>query len=264
MRRSGGITEAGGGQAGDAETAHGLVRDRLLDFTLRRPVVGLSLVRGPGGAEAGAYEFEQEWAMPFMRAGASAVVGPRWPALDEADQLFYSAFYRELNGLAPVAVAVWRARSEVRRAFPHRSDWLAYAHFGHPWCKPYFVEHSEGFILFEVIGHPEEEPFDAGREYRFRASYRAEAPAWYNGRLQHTEREAEADAKITVLVSSLLDSGVQKCELERVPATGDYQKVISLRMPEEETDLPLVVRFRQGPRELHTLMLNLAVKEVGR
>jgi hypothetical protein len=267
VSRPGLITEAGdgGGNAGgDARQARGLVRDRLLDFSLRRPVVGLSLVRAAGTAEAGAYEFEQEWALPFMRAGASALVGPRWPVLDEADQLFFRAFYGELNSLTPVAVAVWRARAEVRRAFPHRSDWLAYAYFGHPWCKPYFVEESEGFTLFEALGHPDEEPFDAGREYRFRASYRAEAPAWYNGRLQRTQREAHEDEKLIVLVSSLIDNNIQRCELERVPATGDYQKVISLRMPEDETDLPLVVRFKQGHRELHTLVLNLAIKEAGR
>ncbi len=49
-----------------------------------------------------------------------------------------------------------------------------------------------------------------------------------------------------------------------MPATGDYQKVISLRMPEDEADLPLVVRFKQGRRELHTLMLNLAIERAGR
>jgi hypothetical protein len=265
VSRSDRIAEAGGDADDDkVHDARALVRNRQLDFTMRRPVVGLSLVRGQGEDGAGAYDLEREWALPFVRAGASALVGPRWPVLDEADILFFRAFYRELNALTPLGLAVWRARGEVRRAFPHRPDWLAYAHFGHPLCAPYFVEPSEGFILFEALGHPDEAPFDPGQEYRFRASYRAEAPAWYGGRLQFTQpAEGPDDEAISVLVNSLLDSSVQRCELERVPASGDYQQIIKLRMPEGETNLPLVVRFRQGRRELHTLMLNLAIREVG-
>jgi hypothetical protein len=265
VRRSYLIAEASEDPDDESERlyAHELVHDRQLDFTLRKPVVGLSLVRAQGADGWGGYEFEQEWALPFMRAGASALVGARWVVLDEADQLFFRAFYQELYNFSPIGLAVWRARAEVRRAFPHRADWLAYTHFGHPLCKPYFVEPSGGFILFEALGHPDEAPFDAGREYRFRASYRAEAPAWYDGRLQITRPGEPEEEKIRVLVSSMIDSSILKCELERVPVSGDYQQIISLRMPEDETNLPLVVRFKQGRRELHTLMLNLPIKEVG-
>jgi hypothetical protein len=263
-RQAGLITEAGGGGRGDGagpQRARGLVHDRHLDFSLRRPVVGLSLVRGTSAAEGRGrdYDFEGDWALPFMRAGATALVGARWPVRPESDRLFYRTFYRELYNLRPVGWAAWKARAELHAAFPQRSDWLAYACFGHPSCKPYPVQPSEGFILFEAINHPAEAPFVAGREYLFRASYRTEAPVWYDGRLQQTQPPEPGAEELSVIVKSLADSRPSVYPLETVSGSNDYHQIIPLLMPREETTLPVLVRFQRGQEELRTLTLNLDV-----
>ena len=118
-----------------------------------------------------------------MHAGASALVGSRWSVLPESDRLFYRTFYNLIRTGTELGWAVWQARKEVKHGFPHSSDWLAYTYFGHPQCQPYLVRPSQGFTFFEAINPPENDCFEAGKSYQFRASYRIQAPVWYNGRL---------------------------------------------------------------------------------
>jgi hypothetical protein len=217
--------------------------------------------RPPGDAPAddGDTDLEAGWALPFLHAGACALVGPRWPVLPEADRLFARTYYEAVRGGAALGGAVAAAREAVRLAFPHRADWLAYAYFGHPACRPYAVRPAQGFTLFEALDNADEKPFLAGRTYRFRASYRAEAPVWFGGRLRAQQAPLQGE-DVSVLVVPLVEGAApQTCPLAQVPGGEDYQVVVTLTMPPEETTLPVMVRFQKGRQELRTLFLNLDV-----
>ncbi|HYT92727.1 MAG TPA: hypothetical protein VEL76_28680 [Gemmataceae bacterium] len=67
----------------------------------------------------------------------------------------------------------------------------------------YPVRPAQGFTLFEALDHPEGRPFEAGRSYRFRASYRVEAPVWYQGRLRLQPAALEG-GPVTIAVVPLL------------------------------------------------------------
>jgi hypothetical protein len=265
--RPGQITAAAEGPDPKASRgqAEAMVYDRRPDFARRRPVVGLSFVDGQPARSAvpGAERdtrLEAGWVLPFVRAGASAAVGPRWPVLPEADRLFFQTFYRAVRDGEELGRAVWGARTQVRLAFPSRPDWLAYALFGHPHCEPYLIRPAQGFTLFEALGHPEGTPFLAGQEYQFRASYRAEAPVWYEGRLRAPQPPSQEE--VSILVLPLTAGGVpQTYRLEKVPAGEDCQCTVSLRIPEDATTLQLLVRFKKGGQELQTLMLTLKVEK---
>lgn len=239
-----------------------LYRQRL-DFTLRRPVVGLSLVDGSSIAEAGLTsndnQLENDWLLPFMHAGATALIGSRWAVLPEADQLFFQNFYHFIRSGISLGWAVWRAREQVRIMFPNRSDWLAYTYFGHPQCQPYLVQPAQGFTLFESIDNPEDAYFMAGRPYRFRASYRAEAPVWHDGQLRSLHSPLEGE-DISVIVKQFGHKS-ETHRLEPIESGYNYQCLITLKMPDEETSLSLFVRFRKGDKELQTLILDLNVVE---
>jgi WD40 repeat protein len=251
-------TGAEQGWRGAAET---LLYERRLDFTLRRPIVGLSFVRGGLLPVATAEEtaLEAGWVLPFLHAGASAVVGPRSPGPDAGARLFAETLYGALRAGAASGEAVALARGELRRAFPERPDWIGYTHFGHPACRPYAVRPAEGFTLFEALDQPEGETFRAGASYRFRASYRSEAPVWFAGRLRTA---ADADGgEVTVMVVPLDGREPTTYRLEPAPGSADRQCVLTLAMPAEETSLPVLVRFERDGRELRTLTVTLDVAE---
>jgi hypothetical protein len=262
-RGPGWVTRADAPRPAESE-GKALVGDQELDLNLRRPVVGLSFVADRQEAYgAGDLDLEADWVLPFLHAGASALVGPRWPVPPEADRLFQRTF-QELIRLesADLGWAVWKAREQVRLAHPHRSDWLAYAYFGHPGCAPYPVGPAQAFALFEALDHGDGEPFRPGGTYRFRASYRAEAPVWYTGRLRLQEGTLPHEG-VSVLVVPLT-GGRQKSvfPLRAVPGADELQEVVTLTMPAEETTLPVLVRFLKGDKdELQTLLINLDIRE---
>jgi hypothetical protein len=214
--------------------------------------------RGLWEAEA---QLEAGWALPFLRAGASALVGPRWPVPPEAARLFARTFHDAVRAGAPLGWAVWDARRQLRLAFPDRPDWLAYAHFGHPECQPYRVRPAQGFTLFEALDHPEGRPFEAGQPYLFRASYRTEAPVWYHGRLRLQPAALEG-GPVTVTVLPLLP-GLSAQSHPLVPLAGNaaHHADVKLTMPRGAASLPLLVRFQQGDEELTTLGLTLDLVE---
>ena len=245
-----------------------VVRDRRLDFTLRRPIVALSFVddaldtrRTPAERDT---QLEQAWTMPLLMARVSAVVGPRWTTLPAADRAFYGAFYAAVRQGVPLGAAVLEARAVVRAAYPDRSDWLAYAYFGHPQCAPYEVEPADGFTLFEPLGMTGDETFEAGRTYRFRASYRGELPAWYGGRRR--VRHAPLDGTgVSVLVAPLMGGSPMSFDLRPVHADSregdDYQRIVELTMPDEETEMPVLVQFTRDTRELQSSIVRLDVRK---
>ncbi len=248
--------------------AEELLYNQRLDFTLRRPVVGLSLVDGQtanrGMAMSGSdNQLEADWMLPLMHAGASVLVGSRWSVLPESDRLFYRTFYNLMRSGIELGSAVWQARKDVRLAFPHRSDWLAYTYFGHPQCQPYLVRPSQGFTFFEAINPPENDKFLAGKSYRFRASYRTEAPVWYSGRLSLQEISKEAEDLSVMMVRLTGEMPPEFYQLKPVASKESYQDIITIIMPSKEMILPLLIRFQKGSDELNTLFLNLNVVDRG-
>jgi O-acetyl-ADP-ribose deacetylase (regulator of RNase III) len=259
-----------------------LLKQGRLDFTLRRPVVGLSLVTdGSGGRRPEGPEAERDkrleatwllslasrdnrleatWLLPLLAARASAVIGARWPVDPGADRLFYQAFYGQMRAGAPLGWAAWYARQQVRVAYPHRADWLAYAYFGHPWCFPYLVRPGRGYTIFEQVDQAKDATLRAGQTYHFRASYRSEAPAWYTGRLRVQEAPLEGEDLCVVVVPL---TGVQpaKYALEQVPGGEDYQHTLELTMPNEATTMTVMVRFQRGEEEIRTMLVEMEVEE---
>jgi WD40 repeat protein/serine/threonine protein kinase len=242
---------------GAAET---LLHERRLDFTRRRPIVGLSFVQDeefPAAGQASDAALEAGWVLPILHAGASAVVGPRSPGSIEGALLFAETFYEAVRGGGSLGESVALARDELRRAFPERPDWLGYVYYGHPECRPYAILPAEGFTLFEALDHPENEPFHPGFSYRFRASYRSEAPVWFAGRLRSA---ADADGSaVSVMVVPLDGSGPTTYRLEPTSGGSDCQCVLTLTMPAEETSLPVLIRFERDGLELRTLTVTLDV-----
>ncbi len=258
-------TEAAARQDGEARE---LLYGRRLDFTLRRPVVGLSFVHGnTPGAEASLgsrdTRLERGWMLPMMHAGATAIVGPRWSTSSEADQTFYGAFYAALRTGMTVGWATWIARLQTRLAFPSRPDWLAYTCFGHPNCAPYLVRPSEGFVSFEELDHAADTPLLAGRMYSFLASYRTEAPEWFGGRLWAPQELAQGEAVSAIVVPLTGQvSGPDLAKLLPLQQTmpgGDFERVFKLTMPNETTTEPVLIRFQRGGQELGTVILNLDI-----
>lgn len=258
-------TEAAARQDGEARE---LLYRRRLDFTLRRPVVGLSFVHGnTPGAEASLgsrdTRLERGWMLPMMHAGATAIVGPRWYTSSEADQTFYGAFYAALRTGMTVGWATWIARQQTRLAFPNRPDWLAYTCFGHPNCAPYLVRPSEGFVSFEELDHAADTPLLAGRMYSFLASYRTEAPEWFGGRLwapQEFSQDEAVSAIVVALTGQVSGPDLAKLlPLQQTMPGGDFERVFELTMPNETTTEPVLIRFQRGGQELGTVMLNLDI-----
>jgi O-acetyl-ADP-ribose deacetylase (regulator of RNase III) len=269
QRRSDRIVAASPGvkpeQESERSEGEDITYEQRLDLTLRRPTVGLSFVNtSPPGRVAALSQcdtrLESNWMIPLMHAGASALIGTRWPVSQESDLSFLRQFYQAMRDGESLGAAVWSARQRVRAAFPHRPDWLAYTYFGHPQCEPYPVRPAQGFTLFEAIDQPDDVPFLAGGTYHFRASYRSEAPAWYNGRLRTQEGPLQSD-DVSVVVMPLSGVMPKTYKLNPVPQSDDLQCTVPLTMPDTKTNLPVMVRFQKGSEELRTITLNLQVEE---
>ena len=261
---AGRIAEAGTSTGRDATDP--LAGERRLDFTLRRPIVSLSLVDAAldhGAPSVRRYtNIEPAWVAPFLLARSSAVVGPRWTTSPSADRIFYRAFYDAVRGDRPLGLAVWEAREALRAAQPDRADWLAYTYFGHPSCEPYPVEDAEGFTLFEPVDLAPDEPFVAGHDYRFRASFRGELPAWYNGRRHMRTTRLRGD-DVQVLIAPLHGGDPMTYGLIGVSGEAesddDYYSPVTLSMPNEAGTYKWFVQFTRGERELRSTVITIDV-----
>jgi hypothetical protein len=252
------------GEAVVGNSPEEVLPDRRLDFHLKRPSVALSFVQGNStpvnmGLAHCDNELEAGWILPFAHAGATALVGSRFCVSSESDRLFFRTFYQLMRGGTTLGEAVWNARQQVRLAFPHRSDWLAYNYFGHPHCEPYLVKTARGFTLFESLDAPEDDRFQAGGTYQFRASYRREAPVWHEGRIRTQQLPLDGEDVSVKILSMTGEIPSQSHPLLPLAPGSDYQCMLNLTMPDEETTLTLLVRFQKGKEEMHTLILNLDV-----
>ena len=262
---AGRIAEAG--TKAERDDADPLAGERRLDFTLRRPIVSLSLVDDAldhGARSVRRYtNIEPAWVAPFLLARSSAVVGPRWTTAPSSDRVFYRALYDAVRADHPLGLAIWEAREALRIAYPDRADWLAYTYFGHPACEPYPVEDAEGFTLFEPMSLAAGEPFVAGRGYVFRASFRGELPAWYNGRRHRRTTRLRGD-DVQVLVAPLhggepMTYGLIGVSGDDAESDDDYSRPVVLSMPNEAGTYKWFVQFTRGDRELRSTIITLDV-----
>ncbi|MFO1432820.1 MAG: SUMF1/EgtB/PvdO family nonheme iron enzyme [Candidatus Competibacteraceae bacterium] len=230
-----------------------------LDVRLKRPVVTLSMLSRDGPPPNLSTD---EWplperVLPFLRAGASAVVGPWWPTCEAADRIFWPCFYDLLERRVPVGEAVWRARLAVARALPQRLDWLAYTLFGDPRARPYWPEISEGYTTLECLNP--DEPLRPGKTYTFRATLRTRPPVWYQDRLVQVEELPEQ------LQALFFAPGLQTTlpePIKMMPMGRNMrQAAINLTFP-LPGDYPLMVQLLDGDEQVKTLKMMLKVRNL--
>jgi hypothetical protein len=262
--RPGGAAITGYAEGAGEGTARPLVAARRLDVTLKRPLAGLSLAddrpaadrHRPDPAEC---RLEDGWVLPLLHAGATAVAGPRWPVESAADRLFWRTFHGLLRDGAALGAAAHAARLAVRAAFPDQADGLAYALFAHPGCRPYAVRPARGFTFVEALDEPADGAYRPGGVYRFRASYRSEAPTWYEGRLR-VRTEPLAGDGIEILAAWLRGGGEPvEGRLEPVPGGRDFQCVLPVTVPAGGPGATLLVSFRRGDEEVQKVYVKVRV-----
>ena len=231
-----------------------------LHLRLKRPVVTLGMWDDktmPSGTNAEAWQLPER-VLPFLRAGASAVIGPWWPTAEAADRIFWPTFYDLLERRVPLGEGVWRARLAVQQALPERPDWLAYALFGDPRARAYWPEPSEGYTVLECLNP--DDPLRPGKTYTFRVSLRNRPPIAY------TDRLVQPEALPETLRALFLAPGLQTVLAEPVEMTSLGRTMLQATVdltPPAPGDYPLVVQLLEGDEHVKTLQMTLKVRAAG-
>ncbi|MDX9954455.1 MAG: SUMF1/EgtB/PvdO family nonheme iron enzyme [Anaerolineae bacterium] len=228
-----------------------------LHLRLKRPVVTLGMWDDktmPSGTNAEAWQLPER-VLPFLRAGASAVIGPWWPTSEAADRIFWPAFYDLLERRVPLGESVWRARLAVRQALPERPDWLAYALFGDPRARAYWPDPSEGYTVLECLNP--DDPLRPGKTYTFRVSLRNRPPIAY------TDRLVQPEALPETLRALFLVPGLQTVIAEPIEMTPLGRTMLQATVdltPPAPGDYPLLVQLLEGDEHIKTMQLTLKVR----
>ena len=226
-----------------------------LDLRLKRPIVTLSIINNDNVQQNTGDLTIVERVLPYLRVGASAVVGCCWQTSEVAERIFWSQFYELLAQGFSLGEIVWRARLAVERALPHRLDWLAYTLFGDPCAKAYEPEVSSGYSVLECLNP--DEPFHVGKTYYFRVSIRKRPPVWYKDKLIKTE-ELSSQLQALFMAPGLQTSFAEPVEMQ---PTGRYMRQATLSLnPQQEGNYPLMVQILEGEELVKTLQLNLKVR----
>ncbi len=232
-------------------------RRARLDLRLKRPVVSLSILDA-GGLKA---ELARDWplpdrVMPFLRAGASAVVGPWWPTSEAADRIFWLTFNDLLERRISLGEAVWRSRLAVERSLPHRSDWLAYTLFGDARARGYEPELSEGYTTLERLYS--DQPLCPGETCYFRASI-SKRPSFL-----HQDRLVHADELPKKPMALFLAPGVQETipePVEMKPVGRNTVEALYDITVKDPGDFLLIARLYDGEERLQSLQLPVVVNK---
>jgi hypothetical protein len=227
-----------------------------LDLRLKRPIITLGTT-----TKRDISETEDEWVLservtPFLRSGASAVIGSSWPTSDTADQIFWSTVYNLLERRVPFGEIIRYARRIAKQAAPDQLDWLAYTAFGDPRARAYFPEESEGYTALECLNP--DDPLRPGKTYYFRASIRSRPPIWYRERLRQVE--ALPEDPCVVFLSPALD--LTDPEPIKMTPLGRMMVQATIRItPQEEGEYPLTTTLFDGEERLQVLYLTLKVEQ---
>jgi hypothetical protein len=228
-----------------------------LDLRLNRPVISLSILDGSGTHK----ELMEDWPLPdrilpFLRAGASAVIGPWWPTSEVADRTFWLNFYDLLEARLPLGEAVWRARRMVKRALPHSSDWLAYTMFGDPRARAYTPEPSEGYTTLERLYS--DQPLYPGQACYFRASISSRPSLLYRDRLVQAE-DLPKHPMALFLAPGLQNEIPEPVEMKLV-GSSTVEAIYKLT-PEKAGKFALIARIYDGDERLQSLQLPFLVEK---
>lgn len=227
-----------------------------LSLRLKRPVVALSILRRSGNDS----EVTDDWplpdrVMPFLRAGASAVIGPWWPTSEAADRVFWMTFYDLLAHRVPLGEVVWRARLAVERAYPDRPDWLAYTLFGDPRARAYWPEHSEGYSTLERLSS--NKPLKVGQPCYFRATISSRPPVLYQDRLVQTEQLPQEPMAL------FLAPGLQEFNPEPIRMSPCGRSTVQATYqvtPKQSGEFFIIARLFDGEERLQSLRLSFVVE----
>jgi O-acetyl-ADP-ribose deacetylase (regulator of RNase III) len=259
-----GIAPRGAGAATDE------VRRARLDLRLKRPLVTLGVLDDRSSDETSPTDASTvadgnwplvERALPYLRAGASAVAGTWWPTSAGADRVFWTTFYdlliaRQLS----LGESVWRSRLAVARALPERSDWLAYVLFGNPLARPYVPADSEGYTTLQCLDA--DSPLRVGKEYIFSASIRTRPPLWHQDRLVRVQKDEDSEETPDTLSALFVAPGLQGAVPEPVPMRPvgrTIHEATCALTPKQPGEYLLTVRLLKGDERLQTLRLPLVV-----
>jgi formylglycine-generating enzyme required for sulfatase activity len=233
------------------------VSQARLDLRRKRPVVTLSILGDDNQVDVSTDDWLlPERVLPFMRAGASAIVGPWWPTCEAADRVFWTTFYDLLARRLPLGEVVWQARLTVRQALPYRSDWLAYTLFGDPRARAYWPEPSEGYTVLECLDP--DDPLRPGKTYAFRVSIRSRPPVWYKDRLVQTDALPER-MRALFLAPGLQNEFSQPIDMTPLGRTM-LQATVDLTPP-APGNYPLLAQLLEDDEHVKTLQLTLKVRD---
>jgi uncharacterized caspase-like protein len=244
------------GESGD--DAAGLTR-AMLNVRRNRPLVTVGYLRDK---QATFTALEQTWAMSFLRAHCSALVGPMWAVDAAVDAAFLGQFYERLWAGSSLGSAFNSARLLARAAKPESIDWLAYVLFGDPMSRPYRTIDGDGYAVVERIGADLDVPLHIGETARFRASLRRAPPAWHEDRVLEVTDELNYTAlALHVLTFGLDVTPAPPIELVHTP-DGDYLGWFTLAVPStlgEGTSL-VQVHFVDGQQLVSSLTFSLTIQ----
>jgi len=232
-----------------------------LDLHRKRPVVTISSSDLDGEMKTGNFAgwVLQEHSLPFLRAGASAVLGSCWNVSASADRMFWGAFYDYLGERISLGDAVWRSRYNLKYLRPDKLDHLTYVCFGDPLARPYFPEPGEGYAALECINS--EDPLRPGKTYYFRASLRKRPP------IEYVEKLIKVGELPEQLNALFLVPGLQKGVPEAIPMQPHGRHMVEAVYkvtPSATGDFPLIVQFLEGDEHLKTLQIILRVRDLVR
>jgi|GEM_PF-1354754 len=230
-----------------------------LDLKLKRPLVTFSILNQENMlSETAINEVKlPERVMPFLRAGASAVICPWWPTTEAADQIYWHTFYDLLGRGITLGEAALRARLTVRDEFPHLTDWLAYTLFGDPRAHVYWPEESQGYTALECLNPGN--CLAPGKTYSFRASISAAPPIGFKGRLVKTLSLPE-EIHVLFLVPGLQETVPEAVPMDPVDPGGTLRIATQqFNTPQYPGKYPLVVQFFADGEHIKTLKLMLNV-----
>ncbi len=230
-----------------------------LDLKLKRPIVTFSILNRETAVSPPALHRMSlaDRVLPFLRAGAGAVVCPRWPTTERADRVFWKTFYHLLEHRIPLGEAALRARLSVRDAFPHLADWLSYTVFGDPRARAYWPEESQGYTALECLAPGEF--LLPGETYTFQARLSAYPPVGFKGRLVKFSTLPD-DVRALFLAPDLQETIPEPIPLEPANPDGTLRVAVrEFKTPRLPGTYPLIVQFFADDEPVKSLKLMLKV-----
>jgi hypothetical protein len=233
------------------------IRPAKLTLRKNRPLVSLSFLWEKASNLS---NIESTWMPAFIRAGASAFVGPLWAVDPAVDAAFISTFYTRLWRGDALGQAFHTARQMARIAVPESCDWLAYVLYGDPMARPYRPVEGKGYAVVEPIGQDIKDPLPPNQSLRFRLTLRRDPPVWHQDRLIEVAEDLAFDNLQVHIVAFGLEVNPTTVDMSRTP-NGNYLGWFTLSAPPTmagET-VPVQVHFADSAEPVHSVTFALQI-----